>query len=68
MIEVRTVFENRGESFHVYEAEAVLRGILATSVDGVDRIVGKNWALEADTKVDDSQKFFPVIVHRWESA
>ena len=68
MIEVRTALEDRGESFHVYEAEAVLRGIFATSEDGVDRIVGNHWMLEADTKVDDDLPFFPVIVHRWESA
>lgn len=61
MIEVRTL---KGlESFHVYEAEALAAAVKATSIDGLYREFG-SWVVEPDTRVDESDEFCPVIVHR----
>lgn len=48
--------------------QALAEGIGRTAIDGRDRIVISSderviWVIEADSKVDDDDLVFPVIVH-----
>jgi hypothetical protein len=69
LVDVTAVGRSGTVSFPTF-AEALYWAVNATSRDGVDRLVKTKHArlaryhVEADTKVDDGDTFYPVITHK----